>query len=65
MISDRAATVVVYVVTAMWAANLLAGMFAINGYQPSESVNGIFTGTVGVAFLIRAKAKSGDGGGEK
>lgn len=58
MISDRTANIIIGVVTTMWVANIMAGVFAINGYEPSESINGIFTGTVGVAFLIRARAKS-------
>lgn len=57
MISDRTANIIIGVVTTVWAANILAGMFAINGYKPAESINGIFTATVGVAFLIRARAK--------
>jgi uncharacterized membrane protein len=57
MISDKTATVVVWVVLAGWAANLTASIFQFHGYQSNESVNAVFTGTVGVAFYARAKAK--------
>ena len=60
MISDRAATILIAVVTTIWAVNILAGMFAINGYQPSESINGIFMGIVGGAFALRARSHRGD-----
>lgn len=56
-LSDRAANVITGVVTAIWAANVVAGMFAINGYQPSEGINTIFTVIVGGAFVLRHKAK--------
>lgn len=64
MISDRTANILIAVVTTVWAANMLGGMFSINGYEPSESINGIFTGTVGVAFLIRARSKDRTGDGD-
>ena len=59
MLTDRAATVLIAVVTAIWAVNIIAGMFAFNGYQPSESLNGIFMGIVGGAFALRARAHRG------
>lgn len=65
MISDRTANIIIGVVTTVWAANILAGMFALNGYKPAESINGIFTATVGVAFLIRARAKQDEDEDEK
>lgn len=55
MISDRTATNVIIVVTVVWALNIVAGVFAIGGYQPSESVNGIFMSIVGGAFIVRAR----------
>lgn len=58
MISDRTANIIIAVVTTIWASNMILGMFSINDYQPSEGVNAIFTGTVGLAFLMRARAKS-------
>lgn len=60
MISDRTANIIIGVVTTIWAGNIVAGMFAINNYEPAESINGIFTATVGVAFLMRARAKTKD-----
>lgn len=60
MISDRTATIVIAVVTTVWAANIIAGVIALNGYQPSESVNGIFMAVVGGAFALRAKTRSDD-----
>lgn len=61
MISDRTATVVIGVVTAIWAANILAGITQFNDYQPSETVNGIFMALVGGAFALRNKnGKGGD-----
>lgn len=56
-LSDRAANIIIGVVTAVWAGNILAGMLQVNGYQPSEAVNGIFLTIVGGAFVLRSKAK--------
>ena len=61
MISDRAYTVIIGVVTTVWAGNILAGMFSINDYQVSESINGIFMAVVGGAFALRGKGNSGGG----
>lgn len=58
--SDKTATVVIGIVTIIWAGNILAGVFAINGYTPSESVNGIFMTIVGGAFIIRNRNRGGD-----
>lgn len=60
MISDRTATVVIGVVTAIWAVNILAGITQVNDYQPSETVNGIFMALVGGAFALRNKSGKGD-----
>lgn len=56
-ISDRTANIITGVVTVVWVANVLGGMFQINGYQPSEGINTIFTVIVGGAFVLRHKAK--------
>lgn len=61
MISDRTANILIGVVTVMWAANLLAAMFKLNGYTSSESINGIFLLVVGGAFTYRYRAKAEDG----
>lgn len=62
--SDRTANIVIGVVTAIWAGNVIAGMLSINGYASSEGINGIFTLIVGGAFALRAKSRT-DNGGEK
>lgn len=63
MLSDKTATVIISVVTAVWAGNIIAGVIALNGYRPSETVNGIFMAIVGGAFALRARNgnKPGDG----
>ena len=58
--NDRTATAVIAVVTTVWAGNILAGMLQINGYTPSESINGIFMAIVGGAFALRARARGDD-----
>lgn len=57
MISDRTANFLIAVVTTVWVGNIAAGMFEINGYQPSESINGIFMAIVGGAFALRARTR--------
>lgn len=56
-LSDRSANIIIGVVTAVWAGNIIAGMASINGYQPSEAINGIFLTIVGGAFVLRSKTK--------
>lgn len=58
--SDRAANVVIGVVLTVWAANVVAAIFAINGYQGSEGINTLVTAAVGAAFVARARAKDRD-----
>ena len=60
--SDRTATVVIGVVTTIWAANIVLGMVAWNDYKPSEAVNGIFMAIVGGAFALRARNRSNGNG---
>lgn len=59
--NDRTATIVIGIVTTIWAGNILAGMLRFNEYQPSESINGIFMAIVGGAFALRAKSNGGGG----
>lgn len=59
-LSDRAAAIIIGLVTAIWAVNILAGMFQVNGYRPAESVNGIFMAIVGGAFIARARGSGGE-----
>lgn len=60
MISARTRTIVIGVVTAVWAANFVAGI-AVKGYQPSESINGIFMAIVGGLFALGSRG-GGNGG---
>jgi hypothetical protein len=57
VISDRTANVVIAVVLTVWVVNVLAAIFKINGYEASESVNAIVTGTVGIAFVAKARVR--------
>lgn len=61
MISDRTASITIAVVLTVWTTSTFAGMFGINGYQPSESINGIFMAVVGGALLAKQR---GSGGGD-
>ena len=60
--SDRTAKVVIAVVTAVWAANMVAAMWPGSTYQPPEAVNGAFMTIVGGAFIARSRARNGNGG---
>lgn len=51
MIGDRTRTVIIGVVTGVWATNFVAGLF-VQDYQPSESINGIFMAIVGGLFAL-------------
>lgn len=55
VLSDTAANWIIGTVTAMWALNILAGVFAFNGYQPSEVIHGVFMTIVGGAFMLRIR----------
>lgn len=57
-LSDRAANWVIGTVTAVWALSMVAGMFQINGYRPSDLIHGVFMSVVGTAFLARIKGNS-------
>lgn len=52
MISARARTVIIAIVTLVWLGNFLASLF-IDGYQTSESINGIFMAIVGTLFVLK------------
>lgn len=56
MISDRTRTIIIFVVTAVWAVNFLTGV-VVHDYKPSESINGIFMGIVGGLFALSARNK--------
>lgn len=67
MIGDRTRTVIIAVVTSVWAINFLAGL-VVTDYKPSESINGIFMAIVGGLFALGArhagKDDKGDGEGK-
>lgn len=64
MIGERARTVVIAVVTAVWAANFLAGV-VVPGYETSESINGIFMAIVGGLFALGARQSDKNGKNDK
>jgi len=51
MVSERLRNVIIAVVTTVWAANFLAGLF-VQDYKPSESINAIFMAIVGTLFAL-------------
>lgn len=63
MISDKLANILIAVVTAVWVLNLVVGMFGINDYEASETINGIFMAIVGGAFALRAKGNGDNSSG--
>ena len=62
--NDRTANIVIWVVTTIWAANVLVGMLGLFGYSPDGGINAIFTLVVGGAFAARSVGKSKGGDGE-
>lgn len=62
MVSDRMATIIIWVVTTVWAVNFLAGLTHFNGYQSDQAINGIFMGIVGGLFAIKARHGNRSGG---
>ena len=61
MIGDRTRTVIIAVVTTVWALNFTAGL-VLSDYKPSESINGIFMAIVGGLFALGARQGSSNGG---
>lgn len=59
MLSDKGATTIIYVVTAIWAANMLVSMIPAADYQPDPALHGIFTLIVGGAFALKNKNSGG------
>lgn len=59
MLSRATRTRVIAVVTTVWACNFFASVF-LPGYQPSESINGIFMVVVGGLFALNARASEKD-----
>ena len=55
MISDRGATLIVYVVLGIWGAGMLASMWPGSEYRVDPIVHGIFTTTVVGSLTYRMK----------
>lgn len=64
MIGDRSRTIIIGVVTTVWAINFFAGL-AVPGYEPSESINGIFMAIVGGLFALGARKGAGGKGNDE
>lgn len=56
--SDRIANVVIVVVLSVWVVNMVAAIFQVHGYQSDPIINGIFMGTVGLAFTSKFRGKN-------
>lgn len=54
MIGERTRTIIIGVVTSVWATNFMAGLL-VHDYKPSESINGIFMAIVGGLFALGAR----------
>lgn len=66
MLSDRTVTVIVGVVTVIWAVNVIAGMIPHSDYNPPESINAIFVTIVGGALTFsKTRGKNGGGGDDR
>lgn len=64
MIDETTRRVIIYLVSAVWAANFGAG-FVVEDYKPDQAINGIFMAIVGGLFALGAKNnKNGGGGGQ-
>jgi hypothetical protein len=55
MISDRGATIIVYVVLGIWGLGMLASMWPHSTYRMEPTVHGIFTATVVGSLTYRMK----------
>lgn len=62
MISDRVRTVVLGVVTAVWAMNFFAGL-VIEDYKPDQAINGIFMAIAGTLFALGNRNNDGGSNG--
>ncbi|WP_157124212.1 hypothetical protein [Nocardia pseudovaccinii] len=58
-VSTRTLTVLVYVVSFVWSANLLAPLI-IHGFQPNTGVNGVMGTMLGLLGGIRYMASRSD-----
>lgn len=55
MITDRGATIIVYVVLGVWGVGMLASMWPGSTYRMEPTVHGIFTATVVASLTYRMK----------
>ena len=62
MISDRTRTVVLAVVTIIWAMNFFAGL-VVEDYKPDQAINGIFMAVAGALFALGGRGGGGNGPG--
>lgn len=60
-ISNRTGNILMLIVGAVWAINNIAAI-AVEGYDPSESVNSAFLAVI--AYLFAVKGKDREGGEE-
>jgi hypothetical protein len=58
MPSERVRTVLIGVVTTVWAANFVAGL-AVPSYEPDQAINAIFMAVVGGLFALGRKGQEG------
>ena len=57
MISDKTRTALIWVVTAVWAANFGVGLIPPLDYEPDQTINGIFMAIVGGLFALGARTR--------
>lgn len=62
--SERSRTVVIGLVTAVWAINFGAG-FVLPDYEPDQSINAIFMAIVGGLFALGKKDDNPKGDDDK
>ena len=61
--NDRTRTVVIGVVTGVWALNFVAGLIPSLGYESDQAINGIFMAIVGGLFALGGRKKDDGGNG--
>ena len=65
MLSDKASTIIIYLVAIVWVGNMVAAMIPGTYYRPDPAVHGIFTLIVGGAFALRAQSEGKGRGDDK
>jgi hypothetical protein len=61
MLSRKMRTIVVLVVTGIWATNIVAGIL-MDSYEADQAVNGIFMAIVGGVFALGTRGGKGKDG---